>query len=342
MYVGRPIAVAAIVPRRHCQRIASTWRNPVQPDRRWTSVVAFFAAALIVTACHALDSTPADHIATYRALEDAIMKRVDGVEDSAAVKAILRDVGAHRNIVATLPFSSPEATALALHDLHLFARTAADNVKTARVSSDEVRKSIRQAADANLTLRLSAKSQDRVGVTFGVGVSVIIWDRVDAEGFRILSEPAGSGSTQNVMVRASKSRTFPAVMTGIAARFRDRWTPPSGWVRYPTNVADWFVPTAVFATAQLGFTEVSGATGGVSLGLGWQIIGDVHMLVGYSATRLGSLREDLREKWDATSDGRLVLPAGETEESIRSSEVANGIVVMFATPVALKKFFGSD
>src|SRR5262249_21150202 len=108
------------------------------------------------------------------------------------------------------------------------------------------------------------------------------------------------------------------------------------------RVVDWVFPTSVFASAQLGFSNVDGASGGVAIGVAWKLIGDTHLLLGYNSVRLGSLRDDLRRQWDQQPSGRLDLAPGEDATSIRGSEVANGLVLMLGVPMSLKSVFGGS
>lgn len=216
------------------------------------------------------------------------------------------------------------------------------------VSDTEFKNYVQTAVGQLLQVQAAVGDEGRIGLVFGIGIAAMYWDRRDTEHFTVQAEEDSSGNQQSVLVRDSRSVTFPVVMTGVAVRFRDRWKVRGAttfWAatgRAGLSGLDWIVPTTLFGSAQLGFSGVSGAAGGVSIGVGWQLTGDTHLLLGFNAARLGSLRLDLRDQLEAAGGKRLVLKTPETESSIRSQEVSSGLVLVLAAPVGLKSLFGGQ
>jgi hypothetical protein len=239
--------------------------------------------------------------------------------------------------LAGLDFESPETLGQIVQSLPAFRASVIQGLpKADSVTVWEFRESVDVAADDRLVAIAPLVGRERVGVVFGLGLARAIWGKDDAESFKIQTETDTNGVSSNYLVQDSGSQTFPAAITGVVARFRDR----SWGHKWAGNFLQFLTPTAIFATAQVGYTHADGAKGGVALGFGWQVVDDVHLLIGYNATRFGSLRPDLRVKWNETNGAkRLLLPSGETVESIRSNEVNNGIIVAIAVPVALKSLF---
>jgi hypothetical protein len=57
---------------------------------------------------------------------------------------------------------------------------------------------------------------------------------------------------------------------------------------------------------------------------------------------VASLRKDLLSDFNKASDGRLLLPVGETEQSIEGTITRTSILLAIAVPVGLKTAFGGN
>jgi hypothetical protein len=211
-------------------------------------------------------------------------------------------------------------------------------------------------------------SSDRFGMFFGVGASYIP-QRDDAVRYKVISQsetvvtPGTNGQpatektqTRQYIVEETSSRSYPVGATGLTMRFRDRnsgrgqgcfkltgegdvarkaWHSASECVVWLAERA-W--PTAVFGSVQFGGGE--GVVTGTTLGAGWKVVGDVNLLVGFGISRLPTLRRDLLTEFEASKNGRLLLPAGENEESIMGKQSEQTWLVAIGIPLALRNAFG--
>lgn len=214
----------------------------------------------------------------------------------------------------------------------------------------QLRQIIQRAIEGTLATHYIERD-NHVGVFFGPGLARVIWDEHDARRFKIqsLPDPADSQNYHQYLVRDGDSVTFPVALTGVLAQFRERQpvVPPTHkfglrhlHLGYGLRwLSQKLQPTAVFGSLQLAGGDVG--TVGVAIGLGWQVVGDIHLLIGYNSTKLGTIRDDLHNEIDASMKDRLRIDDRETEDSIKGTEVSNGIVVVVAIPIALKSVFGS-
>jgi len=223
---------------------------------------------------------------------------------------------------------------------------------TAHVNVSQVRNALRDGEAAAFATRYSPT--DRIAVLFGLGMSLI--QPNDARQFKVVTRrgPGADTSSRQYIVEASNSRSFPVATTGLAVRFRDPLpSKPRPTARRPATLRTlravvvenlaWLYerakPTTVFGSVQFGGSE-EGAVSGTALGLGWRVVGDVHLLAGFSLTRLSTLRKDLLRQFENDTTGVLPLPSGESESSILGTHSEQALLVAFAVPLSLRGVFG--
>ena len=252
----------------------------------------------------------------------------------AAATAAVNDLGVFAEGSAS---GGPLPAACLVSRYDLFQATALAGI--ARLTDEgltesQLRVSLFSAAGATLQERYT--STDRFQWIFGLGFAGTL-EGEDIHKFKIISRGGGTDAAgvsvpdTSYIVQESNSAAVPTALTGLLVRLRDR-QPELGRAR-----AKHLLPTAVFGTAQLAASDI-GPVSGVALGFGWHLVGGAHLLVGYSLSRTNSLRDDLRAEWDEQEDiGRLPLPTGETEESIKGTETANLFIVALGVPLS----FGS-
>jgi hypothetical protein len=259
-------------------------------------------------------------------------KFTNALKDDAAFIKTLADAGAAGQCLLPLreAFRSTAAAAL----------TRAIPKKALAVGdSGTVRSALLSATGTVLATRYSPT--DRFSAVFGFGMAVA---QGYAPQFKVISR-RGIGAdtaTHLYIVQESNSRAQPIGMTGLAIRFRDRQS-SCGSAREPKKACPFWVvdhlwPTSVFGAVQLGGGE--GTVSGTTLGAGWQLVADVNVLVGYGITRVAALRRDVRRAFDAEPSGILLMPAGETSESIMGTESQRSFTVTLSIPLALKNLFG--
>lgn len=230
-------------------------------------------------------------------------------------------------------------------------RGALPEADTTHVHATQVKKALRAGEAAVFATRYSPT--DRIAVLFGLGMSLI--QPSDAQRFKVITR-RGIGSdtsSKQFIVQQSNSRSFPVATTGLAVRFRDRLPPePRPRVRRPKTLRTaasaavsnfaWLYerakPTTVFGSVQFGGGD-EGAVSGTALGLGWRVVGDVHLLAGFSITRLSTLRKDLLTQFKADTTGVIPLPPGESEGSILGVQSEQALLVAFAVPLSLRGVF---
>jgi hypothetical protein len=230
-------------------------------------------------------------------------------------------------------------------------RGALPESDTAKVDAAQAKKALRAGEAAVFATRYSPT--DRIAVLFGLGMSLI--QANDAQRFKVINR-RGQGadtSSKQFIVQESGSRSFPVATTGLAVRFRDRLPAAprprperaktlgnvSGFLA--TNIA-WLYerakPTTVFGSVQFGGGE-EGAVSGTALGLGWRVVGDVHILAGFSITRLSTLRKDMLRQFKSDTTGVIPLPPGESEESVMGTQSEQALLIAFAVPLSLRGVF---
>jgi hypothetical protein len=218
----------------------------------------------------------------------------------------------------------------------------------------DVEEALRTGAFSALATRYSPS--DRFGVFFGFGSSYVPKKSV-ATRFKVVSQsemvttPASASTpastttlTKQYAVVASDSRSRPVGTTGLAMRFRDRRSDLGGDCARKgahDQISDCLAfamdrvwPTTVFGSIQFGGGE--GFVSGTTLGLGWKVVGDVNLLVGLGVTEIPTLRRELRAQFEANKEGRLLVPAGESSESIMGTQTERSWMFALGIPLALR------
>lgn len=229
-----------------------------------------------------------------------------------------------------------------------------EKLSNTKEDSAKVEDALRDAAASVLAMRYMPT--DRFTVFFGFGSSYVP-KRTNAMRFKVVSQseqvttPAANGQpattstqTKQYAVVESDSRSRPVGTTGLAVRFRDRRTSAGAdCMRRGSRdvVSDcWYYavdrlwPTTLFGSIQFGGGE--GIVSGTTLGLGWKVVGDVNLLVGFGVTEIPTLRRDLRTQFDASKDGRLLVPTGENAESIMGTHTEKSWMFALGIPLALR------
>lgn len=208
------------------------------------------------------------------------------------------------------------------------------------------------AAGAGAVLGQRYTPTDRFGIVFGIGVVGLITAE-DRTRYKTVSRTEDGETTQYIVVE-SDSKALPSAVTGLVAEVRDRGTLRYTYARVEgMNIFERFFgwtasrgaalvdvafPTAVYTSVQFG-SGASGPIQGVSLGGGWRLVEDLHLLGGVAISRLESLRKDVRAEFDANPNGRFPVPPGESLESLQGTITQAALLVAVSVPVSFRGRF---
>ena len=312
-------------------------RQKVSPRGRWSWSAAITGLLMAATPGTVLAQCPNDlrtEVMALDAVVDSVLAKAKGKATNSSEQDTESAVAFYRR--ATQALQTPEvyiaavastgAAAPCLIERREVFRATATNLllrDSAKLSEQELERALRLAAAAVLSTRYAPT--DRVGVLFGIGFGGVL-NIDEPELVKVVQRDTGD-ARRSFIVRESPNRAGPVALTGIGIRFRDA---ADGWDR--------FIPAAAFASIQFGVGD--DPVRGAALGIGWPLVGDSQILLGFNLSRIQALREDLVAEF-RDSRGRMEFPIGESAESILGTRTSAALLIALGVPVSLKAAFGN-
>ncbi len=197
-------------------------------------------------------------------------------------------------------------------------------------------------AEASTTVLEQIQSRDRIRLMFGLGFNAV-FNKEDTQTFKLVSRQDTMGQTQQFIALESDSGFFPGVSTGVVINLRERADLRStrrGFLGGMLRSLNVLAPTSFYGSIQFTGEGNTGPINGATLGVGWRLVRDALLLVGISTTRFKTLRADLRMQWEDAEKKPILLPAGESGESMLGIEGADAISITLAIPISFQGILG--